>query len=562
MKLFFLFIFAVSVGADPVLKGQCRLNPHPSVEYRCIIPGSTAGSRKCSALEPARTIVNPLCRTSYYSPVPLTNMQCLHGNWDNIAKCAPDCGRVTADSMELVVGGQRVRKGQLPWHAGVYRKTTRPYEQICGGTLVSANIVISAAHCFWTNLEKQLPASRFAVAVGKLYRPWDNPVDEAQKSDVSNHSRSEGKPEQCGEWRGDHSLQQRKNHLNRTNQRADAHDQDDIAVLVATRDFQFNTYVRPVCLNFDFQFEVQQLYPGNQGKVAGWGLTAANGKPSSVLQVVDLPYVDIRTCINNSPPAFREYITSDKICAGTQQPNTALCKGDSGGGLVYSSSPMGVERFYLRGVVSTAPASDDACTTAAYTSFTKLSKHEQFIKQFSIESGEYRCDDGSSITAIRSCDGARDCADGSDETEDACSTQTCAEYLFRCAYGACVDRGAKCNGNSNILYLLISRPESVSCILPPYPEHGAYATDIAGAEPGQVYERVSLSNITCERGYAAQGSTSREFSCSHGVWTGSVPRCVLKRYNVFGAPVAPDPKTCRYTVEGGYLSDFLDMVSL
>ncbi|KOB69381.1 Pattern recognition serine proteinase [Operophtera brumata] len=37
------------------------------------------------------------------------------------------------------------------------------------------------------------------------------------------------------------------------------------------------------------------------------------------------------------------------------------------------------------------------------------------------------------------CDGARDCVDGSDETEDACATQTCAEGLFRCAYGACVD---------------------------------------------------------------------------------------------------------------------------
>ncbi|KOB71409.1 Hemolymph protein 14, partial [Operophtera brumata] len=158
-------------------------------------------------------------------------------------RSSPDCGRVTADSMELVVGGQRVRRGQLPWHAGVYRKTTRPYEQICGGTLVSANVVISAAHCFWTNLEKQLPASRFAVAVGKLYRPWDDPVDEAQKSDV-----------------------------------------------------------------------------------AGWGLTAANGKPSSVLHVVDLPYVDIRTCINNSPPAFREFITSDKICAGTLQRKINLGK--------------------------------------------------------------------------------------------------------------------------------------------------------------------------------------------------------------------------------------------
>ncbi|KOB52105.1 Pattern recognition serine proteinase, partial [Operophtera brumata] len=106
---------------------------------------------------------------------------------------------------------------------------------------------------------------------------------------------------------------------------------------------------------------------------------------------------------------------------------------------------MGAERYYLRGVASTAPSSDNACTTASYTSFTSITKHEQFIKQFWIESGEFRCQDGSSITATSYCDGARDCADGSDETEDACVTNTCSGFLFRCAYGACVDRGATCN---------------------------------------------------------------------------------------------------------------------
>ncbi|KOB65533.1 Limulus clotting factor C [Operophtera brumata] len=50
---------------------------------------------------------------------------------------------------------------------------------------VGADPSLKAAHCFWTDLEKQLPASQFAVAVGKLHRPWDDLVDQAQKSDVS-----------------------------------------------------------------------------------------------------------------------------------------------------------------------------------------------------------------------------------------------------------------------------------------------------------------------------------------------------------------------------------------
>ncbi|KOB69380.1 Pattern recognition serine proteinase [Operophtera brumata] len=211
-----------------------------------------------------------------------------------------------------------------------------------------------------------------------------------------------------------------------------------------------------------------------------------------------------------------------RLPPASQFDNTALCRGDSGGGLVFSSSTMGIERYYLRGVVSTAPTSDDLCNTASYTTFTQLTKHEQFIKQYWIESGEFHCQDGSFIASGTQCDGARDCADGSDETEDACAAQTCAEGLFRCAYGACVDRGAT--------------PEAVSCILPPYPEHGAYTTDIAGAEPGQGYERVTVSNVTCERGYDALGYASREFSCSHGVWTGSVPKCV----SICGSSLAHD----------------------
>lgn len=50
--------------------------------------------------------------------------------------------------------------------------------------------------------------------------------------------------------------------------------------------------------------------------MAGWGLTSDNGKASPILKSVDLGYVDVLECIMASPPDFREYITSDKFCAG------------------------------------------------------------------------------------------------------------------------------------------------------------------------------------------------------------------------------------------------------
>ncbi|KOB79198.1 Pattern recognition serine proteinase [Operophtera brumata] len=70
---------------------------------------------------------------------------------------------------------------------------------------------------------------------------------------------------------------------------------------------------------------------------------------------------------------------------------------------------------------------------------------------------------------------------GSDETVHACANKPCSEHLFR-------TRG--------------------KCVLPPFQEHGTYVSNIPGAAPGLGFERVILSNISCQRGYALLGVTS------------------------------------------------------
>ncbi|KAL0116518.1 hypothetical protein PUN28_009883 [Cardiocondyla obscurior] len=47
------------------------------------------------------------------------------------------------------------------------------------------------------------------------------------------------------------------------------------------------------------------------------------------------------------------------------------------------------------------------------------------------------------------CDGAKDCKDASEETEDICESVICPIYAFRCNYGACIDNDLTCNGISN-----------------------------------------------------------------------------------------------------------------
>ena len=56
----------------------------------------------------------------------------------------------------------------VPWHVGIYQNG----EQICGGTIISERVVISAAHCFSlaTNSTHAIDYHTFKVAAGKVQR--------------------------------------------------------------------------------------------------------------------------------------------------------------------------------------------------------------------------------------------------------------------------------------------------------------------------------------------------------------------------------------------------------
>ena len=57
---------------------------------------------------------------------------------------------------------------EAPWHVGIYQNG----EQICGGTIVTERVVITAAHCFSinTNYTHTFNVKDFKVAAGKYKR--------------------------------------------------------------------------------------------------------------------------------------------------------------------------------------------------------------------------------------------------------------------------------------------------------------------------------------------------------------------------------------------------------
>ena len=70
-----------------------------------------------------------------------------------------------------LISGKNTNVTEVPWHVGIYKDG----EHICGGTIISERVVISAAHCFSmaTNKSHQIDFKLFKVAAGKIWRNLD-----------------------------------------------------------------------------------------------------------------------------------------------------------------------------------------------------------------------------------------------------------------------------------------------------------------------------------------------------------------------------------------------------
>ncbi|KAG4078193.1 hypothetical protein HA402_002245 [Bradysia odoriphaga] len=247
-----------------------------------------------------------------------------------------ECGTTHAKSnfRPLVVGGETVKRGAWPWLVAVYLNGARGLSFNCGGILISAGTVLTAAHCLRMS-ERTYQPHEVVLYLGRhnIVDPIDAAVKTVHVKEIVIHS--------------DYMT-------NGTSYDA------DIAIVVMQERVQFTELIRPICL-WDGDDSISSV-EGQLGTVVGWGRDEVGNILTVEPKKITIPVVSEAECLRSSD-TYR-YITSQRtFCAGDRN-GTGPCNGDSGSGLAFKIN----NKWMLRGIVSAALADpiSSTCNLGTY----------------------------------------------------------------------------------------------------------------------------------------------------------------------------------------------------
>uniref|UniRef100_A0A8C6U168 Transmembrane serine protease 3a n=1 Tax=Neogobius melanostomus TaxID=47308 RepID=A0A8C6U168_9GOBI len=184
----------------------------------------------------------------------------------------PDCGRRPQYSSRIV-GGNMSRPGQFPWQVSLQIRG----EHMCGGSIITSQWVLTAAHCGYGSVPAALAVERIVYHTG---------------------------------YRGKLDY--------------------DVALMKLSTPLVFNGSMEPICLpNHGEKYE-----EGTMCWISGWGATENGGGPSLTLRFAMVPLISTKECSQRD--VYPGLISQGMICAGYLE--GGVDSWDSGGPLACEDS--------------------------------------------------------------------------------------------------------------------------------------------------------------------------------------------------------------------------------
>ncbi|KAK2848576.1 hypothetical protein Q5P01_008410 [Channa striata] len=208
----------------------------------------------------------------------------------------PVCGNPVYNNK--IIGGQDAIPGSWPWQAGLYKSGSL----FCGGSLISSQWVLTAAHCF-----PRTTTTGLVVYLGRQSLATASPNEVSRTvAQVIKHASYNA------------------NTMN-----------NDITLLKLSSAVTFTNYIMPVCV----AATGSTFHSGTNVWITGWG-TTEDGNLASNLREAEVPIVGNKQC--NCDYGFIK-ILDNMMCAGIRAGGKDTCQGDSGGPMVVKQNGRWVQ---------------------------------------------------------------------------------------------------------------------------------------------------------------------------------------------------------------------------
>lgn len=226
-------------------------------------------------------------------------------------------GEDIAPSNLPIVGGSELKIKSVPYVVALLRNDT---SLLCGGVILSANVILTAGHCVVAHT-----ANPLALSILAGYNTLGLSMQRLLVGRIVVHPKF-----QRGVTVTDGA-------------RLEAVLDYDFAVLVLHGRLHLDEFVQPIALAEHDATANDTLF-----LTMGWGLTTTNVEVSAGmgarLNGAYIPKYDRKRCVANYK-SIRVLISDRMICVGYEEGNVDVCHGDSGGPLVFNDTLYGIVSF-------------------------------------------------------------------------------------------------------------------------------------------------------------------------------------------------------------------------